>query len=203
MGNWALYGALSGTDNWQQKRQDRAMNLMLSEKMESRAQNDMKAEMEMEEGMNQYFDQMNQFDVLAEDQDRINEVEKESRRNVIRGITKFNGDLKRYMASGGISDMHDYKNNILKSDAVKNAKSNKQTYAQYVDAMRNGKYIGKGMVEVPEYDKEGYPISDKDDKIKTTQKNLSMDQQMALFKKGLISRISLGNIEDKAKSECF
>ena len=197
MSNWAMYQALSGTDNWQQKRQDRAMNLMLVDKMKQDSEKELQSQMEMEEVVNKYYDSLNQFDVLAEDQERINEVEKESRRNVIKGITQYNGDLKRYMASGGISDLHNYRNSILKSDAVKNAKANKQAYAQYVDARQKGMFVGKGLVQVPVYDSEGNPKTDKKGNIITEEKSLSMSQQMALFKKGLIQRINIGNIEKK------
>ena len=195
MSNWAMYQALSGTDNWQQKRQDRAMNLMLVDKMKADSEQELKTQMAMEESINQYYDSINQFDVLAEDQERINETEKEARRNVIKGITEFNGDLKRYMASGGISDLHEYRNNILKSDAVKNAKANKQAYAQYIDARQKGMYVGRGLVDVPVYDKEGNPKTDKNGKIITEQKSLTMPEQMALFKRGLIQRINIGGVE--------
>lgn len=196
MSDWAMYSALSGTDNWARKRQDRAQNLMLAEKMEQRAQRDLDSQMKMEQGINEYLSAISNFDVLPEDQERVNEMEKETRRNVIRGITKFNGDLKKYMASGGLSDLSDYKNTILKSEEFKNASANKQSYAQYIEAKKNGMFVGKGVVQVPVYDKNG-KVKFKNGKPVTESKKVSMEQQMALFKKGIINRISVGDIEKK------
>ena len=38
MADWGLYSALRGTDNWQQRRQDKAMNLQLIESMHKEEQ---------------------------------------------------------------------------------------------------------------------------------------------------------------------
>ena len=197
MSDWAMYSALSGTDNWERKRQDRAQNLMLAEKMEQRAQKSMNDQMQMEAGMNEYLNQASQFDVMPEDQERINELEKRSRRDIIKGITKFNGDLKKYMASGGLTDLNGYKNSILKSEEVKNAAANKSTYADFVKAKQSNLYVGRAEVQVPVYDKKGN-IQLKNGKPVTKSANLTMDKQMALFKKGIITKINIGNVEKKA-----
>ena len=58
MGDWALYSALRGKDNWAQKRQDKAINLQIIEKQNIDAQNKQKESMRAEEEINKYFDDM-------------------------------------------------------------------------------------------------------------------------------------------------
>ena len=84
--DWGLYSALRGQDNWAQKRQDKMQNLMILERREQRAQQDLEKQMQLEQGMQKYFDEISKLDALAEDQGRIEEKEKEARRNIYKGI---------------------------------------------------------------------------------------------------------------------
>ena len=111
--DWGLYSALRGQDNWAQKRQDKMQNLMLLEKREQKAQKDLADQNQIEQGMQEYFDEISKLDALAEDQGRIQEEEKNARRNIYKGIAAVNGNLKAYMSTGGISALSEYKRTIL------------------------------------------------------------------------------------------
>ena len=89
MGDFGLYAALSGTDNWAQKRQDKMSNLMMLERMEQRSEKQMAAQMQAEAGMQEMLDKMSTFDVLPEDQKAIEQKEQQSRLSIIKGITKL------------------------------------------------------------------------------------------------------------------
>tara|TARA_R100000742_G_C4279640_1_gene104911 strand:+ start:7416 stop:9026 length:1611 start_codon:yes stop_codon:yes gene_type:complete len=196
MGDFGLYAALSGTDNWAQKRQDKASNLMMLERMEQRSEKQLAAQMQAEAGIQEQLDLMAQFDVLPEDQKALEEVEQRARMNIIKGITKFNGDLKKYVSSGGLTDLGEYKRSILTSSEMKNAVSNKAQYAQYIDAKQKDMFVGKAEIDVPVFDSKGNPKM-KDGEIVRERKRLSMEEQMALRKRGLLDRIQVGMIEKK------
>ena len=198
MGDFGLYAALSGTDNWAQKRQDKASNLMMLERMEQRSQQQLNAQMQAEQGIQEQLDLMSTFDVLPEDQKAIEEVENKARMNIIKGITKFNGDLKKYVSSGGLTDLGEYKRSVLTSSEMKNAVTNKAQYAQYIDAKQKDMFVGKAQVEVPVFEANGNPKM-KDGEIVREIKNLTMDEQMALRKRGLLDKIQVGMIEKKAR----
>lgn len=198
MGDFGLYAALSGTDNWAQKRQDKASNLMMLQNMEQRSEKQLAAQMQAEQGIQEQLDLMSTFDVLPEDQKAIEEVENKARMNIIKGITKFNGDLKKYVSSGGLTDLGEYKRSVLTSSEMKNAVTNKAQYAQYIDAKQKDMFVGKAQVEVPVFDSKGNPRM-KDGEIVREIKNLTMDEQMALRKRGLLDRLQVGMIEKKAR----
>tara|TARA_Y100000004_G_scaffold11976_1_gene12973 strand:- start:113 stop:1708 length:1596 start_codon:yes stop_codon:yes gene_type:complete len=196
MGDFGLYAALSGTDNWAQKRQDKMSNLMMLERMEQRSEKQLAAQMQAEAGIQEMLDKMSTFDVLPEDQKAIQQKEQEARLSIIKGITKFNGDLKRYMSSGGVTDLGEYQRSILTSSEMKNAVHNKAQYAQYIDAKQKDMFVGKAEIDVPVFDKNGNPKM-KDGEIVRQRKRLTMEEQMALRKRGLLDRLQVGMIEKK------
>lgn len=198
MGDFGLYAALSGTDNWAQKRQDKMSNLMMLERMEQRSEKQVAAQMQAEAGIQEMLDKMSTFDVLPEDQKAIEQKEQQARLSIIKGITKFNGDLKKYMSSGGVTDLGEYQRSILTSSEMKNAVSNKAQYAQYIDAKQKDMFVGRAEIDVPVFNSQGRPKM-KNGEIVRERKNLTMEEQMALRKRGLLDRIQVGMIEKKAR----
>jgi len=58
MRDFGLYQALRGTDNWAQKRQDKMQSLMIARERDQNSQKELKQSMELEQGMQKYFDEM-------------------------------------------------------------------------------------------------------------------------------------------------
>ena len=202
MRDFGLYQALRGTDNWAQKRQDKMQSLMIARERDQNSQKELKQSMELEQGMQKYFDEMKNLDALSEDQGRINDEEKKARRKIYKGIAAANGNLKAYMSSGGISAMSDYRNSVLNSEAAKNAATNKANYANWMKDASDGKFINEVNVEVPVM-KDGEPVLDDNGKPKTQIKSVSMKQQAALFQKGIIKRMNYGGAEEAVKINMF
>ena len=202
MRDFGLYQALRGTDNWAQKRQDKMQSLMIARERDQNSQKELKQSMELEQGMQKYFDEMKNLDALSEDQGRINDEEKKARRKIYKGIAAANGNLKAYMSSGGISAMSDYRNSVLNSEAAKNAATNKANYANWMKDASDGKFINEVNVEVPIM-KDGEPALDDNGKPKTQIKSVSMKQQAALFQKGIIKRMNYGGAEEAVKINMF
>jgi len=193
---FGLYQALRGTDNWAQKRQDKMQSLMIAKEREQGAQKELKQSMELEQGMQKYFDEMKNLDALAEDQGRINDEEKKARRKIYKGVAAANGNLKAYMSSGGISAMSDYRNSIMNSEAAKNAATNKANLANYAKDRSENKFVKNVTFEVPVM-KDGQPTGE----TKTITR--TMDEQYALFQKGVIKKMNYSGAEDKVKIDMF
>lgn len=188
MADWGLYSALRGTDDWQTKRADALMNLQAAEKRQQFAAQQEAEAMKMEEYMNQYTTMMQELDVLKEDQGRVQQAEETARQDIVAGLAKYNGDIRKFMASGGITKLNQYKTNVLNSEEYKNALSNKQNQALWLqDRAKGNRFIKKVAVDVPGVDENGNET--------TQQQKLSMEEQMALFKEGKISQINYNGSE--------
>jgi hypothetical protein len=196
MADWGLYSALRGTDNWKQRRQDKAMNLQIAQANANDAEVAQQQSMKAEAEINKYFEDMQNMDVLPEDQERVKQVEKDSRTNIVKGIAKYGGDLKRYMSSGGITELGAYKNAVLNSEEVKQSINNKaQLQAYLTDAAKGDRFFSKVGVEAPSVDENGQPT--------TTIQKMTFDDQMALFRAGKISKINYNGSEKRVKMDPF
>jgi hypothetical protein len=194
MADWGLYTALRGRDNWAQRRQDKAMNMQIVQQQAANEEKKTQQEMLAEEGINKYLDEMAAIKVLPEDQERIKEVERSARQNIIQGIARNNGDLSRYVSSGGITDLHEYRNSIIQSKEVKTALSNKENMALIIaDKQKGNRWFSP--VDVPQTDENGEPILDEDGNAKTQK--VSIDDQLKLYKRGSINTISYNGSENK------
>lgn len=207
MADWGLYSALRGTDNWEQRRSDKAMNLQIIEKQNKNAQIAQQQSMEAEESINKYFDDLANMDVLPEDQERVQALEKSERAKVIAGIGASNGDLKRYLSSGGISDMHSYKNAVQGSEEVKQAMSNKASLKNYLDSSAKGDFIFKVDVDVPKMQDDGngnmvQVLDEQGQPVMETQ-NMSFQEQMKKFRAGEISKLNFNGSEKEVKLDAF
>jgi hypothetical protein len=128
------------------------------------------------------------MDVLAEDQDRVKAVESDARKKIYAGVAKYNGDLKRYVNVGGISDLSDYRNAVLQSKEVKNAINNKMNLGLYLDAASKGMYVKPITMEAMEKD----PITGEE---KTVNKQVDFEEQYKMFKEGKIDQLQFTGAE--------
>ena len=188
MADWGLYAALRGQDNWAQRRADAQMNTRSREKHLAMEEKKTQQRVMAEEGINAYLDAMKNIDVLPEDQERIKEVERQARHNIVKGIAQNNGDLSRYVSSGGITDLHDYKNSIMQSGEVKTALSNKENMAKILtDKQAGNRWFKPIEVEIEEQDENGNTIMKK--------QMVDVDKQLQMFKDGSISKIGYNGSE--------
>ena len=198
MADWGLYSALRGTDNWAQRRQDKAMNMQIVQQQAADEEKKTQQAMQAEEGINKYLDEIANIDVLPEDQERIKEVERNARQNIVQGIARNNGDLARYVSSGGITDLHEYKNSIIQSDEVKTALSNKENMALIIsDKQKGNRWFKPVEVDVPEVDENGEPILDAEGNPTMKKKKVSIDDQLKLYKRGVINTVTYNGSENK------
>jgi uncharacterized protein YaiE (UPF0345 family) len=191
MADWGLYSALRGTDDWAQKRQDQQMNLLAAEKSEVREQKKVAESAAAEADIAKYMEELQNLKVLPEDQERVAAAEKQARQNIVAGIAKNNGDLRRYMSTGGITALNEYKTSVMQSEEVKQAGVNKVNLTNYLNQDAKGNQRHKFVdVEVPMFDKEGNQIG-------SETKKMSFQDQYDLYKQGKIKQLNYDGSETR------
>jgi hypothetical protein len=189
MPDFGLYMALRGQDDWQTKRADARFNMAIAEKREQRAQQALNESIQMDAGIVQAMDAMKNLDVLPQDRERVKAVELEARKKIKQGIAKYNGDLKKFLASGGNTIMADYKNSVLQSEEVANAMQNKMNLQTYLQDRSANKRAMSVTVDIPFTDENGQQM------MKPTR--MTMEEQVKLFNEGKIKKLTYSGAENK------
>lgn len=187
MADWGLYSALRYQDDWATRRQDKMVEMQVLEKMQGIAEKDLQQQQQMEAGLVDYMDKIKQMNTLAKDQEKLNQLYREEMKTIVKGISNVNGDLRKYMMSGGITQLNNFKNAIVNSELAKQAQVNKLNYDAAVKAMQEGKHLAPSIVRYRGNDgeiKEG---------LATWQ------QQMALFEQNRIDQITFSGATDPIK----
>lgn len=185
MPKFAVYQALMAHNDWDRERKDKAMNLAVMEKHVALQKQKQASQLAAQEQLGQFLQTVDGLDYEPEDIERLQELEKTERSSIIDGVRKANGDVRSYMASGGLMALNNYKSNILNSKEAKNAVETKEAMAGYIKDRQDGKFISGGYVEVPMGDG------------KSERKYMSMNEQIALFRQKKIDKINYFGSEDK------
>jgi len=142
---------------------------------------------EIDKAMSEYFNSINELDILEQDKERVQSAEKRSRSDVINLVKKYNGNMEQFYYGGGSGALETYKNNVMESEEVKNAIANKMQYAQWQHAQANGLFVKEVGVDVPVIDEEG--------NITKERKKVSMDEAWGLFENGHIDKLPYDGAE--------
>lgn len=200
MADWGLYSALRGTDDWKTKREDKKMNILAAEKMELRQQKKVAESNKAEADIAKYMEELQNLEVLPEDQERVNAAEKQARQSIVKGIANSNGDLRKYMSTGGITALNDYKTSVMQSEEVKQANVNKVNLENYLKMEQKGNQRHKLVdVQVPMVGEDGNPVLDAEGNQQTETKKMSWQDQYAKYKAGEITELNYNGSETRVK----
>ena len=190
MADWGLYTALRGQNNWAQKRADAQFSLQMTEALRAKRAKENKERMAMAAKFLEDQNAVQNLDVLKEDQNRIQGLEKTARQNVVAGIAKYDGDINKYMNSGGLMAVNDYQQKILQSDEYKNAIQNKTNMMLWMKDRASGDKWMKGVEVEKEFD-DGKGGKEK------RMVNTTMEEQLKLFQDGKINNFKYNGSEKK------
>ena len=198
MADWGLYSALRGTDDWATKRQDQQMNLLAAEKMESRQQTKVAQSAAAEASIAKYMEELQNLETTPEDQERVTQAEKRARQNIVKGIANANGDLRKYMSTGGITALNEYKTNVMQSEEVKQANVNSLNLKNYLSQEAKGNQRHKFVdVSVPLTDENGNPVLDAEGNQQSENKKMTWQEQYNLYKEGKIKQLNYSGSETR------
>lgn len=168
------------------------MELQIMEAMDIRAEQKLQRQAEVDAKMQEYFNTINELDVLEQDKGRISAEEKRLRMDVLNKVKQYNGNLEHFMYGGGAGTMQSYHNNLMESEAVKNAMANKFNYGQWMHAQANGLFVKDVGVEMPVLDPET-------GEMRMERRKVSMDEAHGLFEKGVIDKLPYDGAEKDIK----
>tara|TARA_R110000787_G_scaffold71266_12_gene158750 strand:+ start:4006 stop:5580 length:1575 start_codon:yes stop_codon:yes gene_type:complete len=198
MADWGLYSALRGTDDWATKRQDKQMNLLAAEKMEQRQQVKVAQSAAAEASIAKYMEELQNLETTPEDQERVAQAEKRARQSIVKGIANSNGDLRKYMSTGGITALNDYKTSVMQSEEVKQAGVNSVNLANYIKMEQKGNQRHKLIdVEVPMMGEDGSPVLDSQGNPQFQVEKMTMQDQYNKYKAGEITKLNYNGSETR------
>lgn len=170
MADFGLYSALSQPRrNWAQVRQDRMMELGMLQNMQQDLKQRVDAESQARAGVVEYMNELQKSSVLEGDYERVKAVEEAERKKIIEGIQNAGNNVQKFLNGDGASILNNYRNNIIQSDEMRNAISNKLAFGQ----AGLDRYMGR--IARPTYDEQGNRIS--------------FDQQVEQFQNGERERL--------------
>lgn len=192
MADWGLYSALRYDDSFERRARAQESNMQALQQRSAMADKRAQEQMQIEQGLVEYFNKIQELDVTPEDAERIKEREAEERKNIVEGIKKYNGDLKKFMMSGGITALSNYKNNVMMSQEVQEGLQNKVMLTNYVEAKKRGDWLGSVEHDIPtgQFDDKGNEI--------VQRKKAKFEEWYQLFKDGKITTLPPVYAEKKA-----
>lgn len=180
MADFGLYTGLQRKSNiFETKAQNRQMEIALVEQMELRSQQKLAQSAEADAKIQEFFDTVNQLDVLEQDKDNIDSADRRYRADVINGLKQYNGDPTKFMLSGGAGTLAAYRNNLFNSQEVRTAIQNKTNYAQWMNAQASGLWVKDVGVDVDMMNPET-------GEIYKEHKKVTMDEAYKLYENGQI-----------------
>jgi hypothetical protein len=187
--DFALYEGLQNKSNiFEVKAQNRQMEMQILQAMDQRSEMKLAKQAEIDAKMQEYYNSINELDVLEQDKERISATEKMLRGDVINKVIQYNGNLQHFMYGGGAGTLQAYQNNLMESEAVKGAIANKTNKAQWDHAQANGLWVKDVGVEVPTLDPET-------GEMVMQPKKVSMNEAWELFEKGVIDKLPYDGAE--------
>lgn len=168
--DWGFLGAIAGRKNFDTLKQEKLRELSLVQQQNAMLENDVAKQQAAADGVSQYLDTINNLKVLPEGLDRIKKIDADLRTNISKGILEANGDVKKWILSGGDRVLKEYQKNLVNNDVTQREIANAyQTNKWMADQQAGLQERWSGMNE------DGTPIT--------------FDQQFKKYKNGQIDKL--------------
>lgn len=171
--------ALSGKSPWEEIRQGKANDLKMVMMQESLTQKGLDEQLAAQKQLGEYQQILAEASsrVMPPDFDRLKEHEQTLRadfkKKLTEGLQKSNGNLKKWIESGGVIDMNNYKNSLLEGEAMQTGLQNAHNYGlAFAD-----RKAGLTARDVKRLDASGQPVL------------MDVNEQFEKFKKGDIKNL--------------
>lgn len=138
MADFGLYKALTVKDDFATKRQDAQFNLQNLQQQSAIQEKIMQENLLAQEQINKTFSELAALPYLPEDMQQIKNKMMEDKKFVAESIRNAGGDLRKFMMAGGSTILNNYKNGILTSKEVGDAKYNAVTQEMITKSKAEG-----------------------------------------------------------------
>jgi hypothetical protein len=129
------------------------MELGMLQGMQQDLQQRVQSESQARAGVVEYMNQLQQSSVLEGDYEKVKAVEQAERKKIVEGIQNAGNNVQKFLNGDGTAILNTYRNNIIQSDEMRNAISNKLAYGQ----AGLDKYMGR--IARPIFDESGNRIT--------------------------------------------
>jgi hypothetical protein len=129
--DFAVLSGLSTVDNWGAIRAEKAQELQRVAMRNALAEQEVQKQVQAGAAIEDYLNTVNSIQVLEKDREKIQQKNVELTKDIQEGIKKFNGNVKKYIYGGGVSELNKYRNNLLQSEEVKRGLTNAYNYNKY------------------------------------------------------------------------
>src|SRR5690242_14406136 len=116
--DFAGFGALSGVEPWEEIRQSKMRDAQRIAMLDAFAQQDAQKQQLAAQEIQQTLDTVGRVKVLAQDKQRIAEKEKQLSASIQEGIKRADGNLEKYLNTGGKTELNKYRAGLLESEEV-------------------------------------------------------------------------------------
>lgn len=183
--DYGVYNALRSRPSYEQKARAAQMNMGYMSELNRMTSMQNKERLQAEEAIQARLSQFSETDGLERDKQGLLSLMKKEEAKIIRGIRDAGGDSKRYLNSGGLSDLRKYYTNVKSSEQLQKTINNKKIHADYIEASN------KGMLAIPTvmyFDQDGN-VTDADDP-NGKKETVSVGRQIELYEDNQIEQIN-------------
>jgi len=113
-----------GFTNWDAKRSMAERALQFQQQSTNIAENSLKNQQLSAAKLQEYYDTINKAGLLDPDKKKVQAKNDELKSRIKDGILKYHGDVSRYMDSGGLTELHQYQQDLINSPEMQRGQAN-------------------------------------------------------------------------------
>lgn len=138
MGDVGILSMLQGQDNWAEKRASKARELQYASLMSRMAEQDLQQQQLAGQQAQEYMNAVGKLKLLDPAIERVRKVNDELVNPIMESLRNAGGDIKRYMLSGGINQLQQYKEKLMNNPTVQKDLMSAYNYNRYSMDMQAG-----------------------------------------------------------------
>jgi hypothetical protein len=124
----AIQALSGGFTNWDAKRSMAERALQFQQQSTNIAENSLRNQQIAEAKLAEYQDTINKAGLLDPDKKKVQAVNDQLKKKIKDGIIKYHGDVSRYMDSGGLTELHEYQQDLMNSPEMQRGQMNFYNY---------------------------------------------------------------------------
>ena len=132
---------MQGTNDWAQKRLDRAAEMKYAKELRDNAEAEKLKQQQAGDKILNVFNEASKLQVLPPDMERIQALDKELQKPLQEMIKKYGGDINMALNSGGYNNMVEYSQKLQNDPLVKDALRRAKDAAELEKDVMSGKIL--------------------------------------------------------------
>lgn len=123
--------SLTGVNNWEEIRGEKRADLQRVALLNQMQQQELSLQQEAAKQVQDHLNTIGKIKVLDNDHAAIQAKEKDLSKSIQEGVQKYGGNVKKYLLSGGLTELQKYQQNLVNSDEVQRGLMNAFNHNRY------------------------------------------------------------------------